>query len=246
MKFLLSLITVFVAWFLTPLAYAQNVTGYDAMSNPMLLLLREPAVLDDLRLNGSQRTKLQAFNDTLDGDLLAHRNWPPEKARVKFGELVDRTHAGLESIFTADQRERLQQIMLRVRGTKLVLVPSVVEKLQLTDAQQTKLESAVKEAADGIAELQKQLQSGAAFSEIEAASRKVREREQREVVRQLTDTQRRQLAAVIGRSFDTSKLGRVKLKAPEFIDAGGWININRVRIADLRGEVIAVHFWAFG
>jgi hypothetical protein len=48
-------------------ARAQNVTGYASIPNPYLLLLREPAVHDDLRLTPEQRTELRRVNDEVDG-----------------------------------------------------------------------------------------------------------------------------------------------------------------------------------
>ncbi len=60
-------------------ALAQNVTNYASMPDPYLLLLREPAVLDELRLTREQRQAIDELNAALDGPLLASRNQPPEK-----------------------------------------------------------------------------------------------------------------------------------------------------------------------
>ena len=73
-------LTALCAWHASLLP-AQNITNYGSMPEPYLLLLREPAVLDDLQLNARQRQELEDVNQALDGPLLASRNTPPEKQR---------------------------------------------------------------------------------------------------------------------------------------------------------------------
>ena len=34
--------------------------------------------------------------------------------------------------------------------------------------------------------------------------------------------------------------------APEFENAGEWINSKPLQLKDLRGQVVALHFWTFG
>ena len=38
----------------------------------------------------------------------------------------------------------------------------------------------------------------------------------------------------------------LRVKAPKFQDITEWVNTKPLAIADLRGEVVVVHFWAFG
>lgn len=225
---------------------AQNVASYRSMPDPYLLLLREPAVHEDLLLSDDERLQLGRLNDEIDGPLLSLRNWPSEKATQKMAELAERTRARTQQILHERQLQRLDQIMLRVRGIKLVLTPSVAERLKLTPKQTSQIEEIVKRTPKEIAELQKQLQDGEPADPIEEQAVRVQEEEQTRVLKQLTTAQRRQLVALLGRSFDPSRLGRVSFKAPELIDTGTWINSKPLRIADLRGQVTVLHFFAFG
>ena len=225
---------------------AQNVTGYESMSNPYLLLLREPAVHEDLGLTDAQRESLERMNAEVDGSLLALRNWPAERANEKLTQLIEQTRAAADQILTADQQQRLSQIMLRVRGIKLVLTPKVAERLRLSEQQRTGIQTKLDDAAEKLGDLRRRLQDGESSQQIEALAREARTTEQTQVLDALTNEQKRLLWDLLGRTFDSSRLGRVSFKAPEFSDSTGWINSQPLRLEDLRGRVVAVHFWAFG
>jgi small-conductance mechanosensitive channel len=228
------------------LSAGQNVTGYESMANPYLLLLREPAVHEDLGLTAVQRESLGRLNAEVDGPLLALRNWSAERAQTKLSQFVEQTQAAAERILTADQRQRLGQIMLRVRGINLVLTPQVAERLRLTQQQQSAIQKTLDAAAEELAGLRTRLRGGESPQQIEALAREVRTTEQRQVLDALSDEQRQLLRELLGRTFDSSRLGRVSFKAPDFSDSAGWINSRPLRLEDLRGRVVAVHFWAFG
>jgi hypothetical protein len=225
---------------------AQNVSGYDSIENPYLLLLREPAIHEELGLTRVQQLGLQKVNDEVDGPLMALRNWPAPKANEKFQELLQRTRDEVDTLLDTSQRARLSQVMLQLKGIKLVLTPQVADHLKLSPAQIAPIERVVRDTAAEITALQKRLQDGEPREQLDAAARLARQREQRNVLGELTDDQRHQLSLLLGRSFDASGLGRTKFKAPEFIDSTGWINTPGLRITDLRGQVVAVHFWTFG
>ena len=227
-------------------SYAQNVTGYESMANPYLLLLREPAVHEDLGLTAAQRESLERLNAQIDGPLLALRNWPAKRANEKLTELIEQTRAAADQILTADQQQRLSQIMLRVRGIKLVVMPKVAERLRLSEQQRSGIQKTLEDAAEKLQDLRKRLQEGESPQQIEALAREARTTEQTQVLDALTNEQKRSLWELLGRTFDSSRLGRVSFKAPEFSDSAGWINSQPLRLEDLRGRVVAVHFWAFG
>ena len=230
----------------SPAAQAQNVVGYAAMTNPYLLLLREPAVLADLQLTEAQRRDLRQLNDDVDGPLLALRNKSADQANTTWEQLLQKTEAAADKILTAGQRQRLSQIMLRVRGVKLVLTPQVAKRLKLSADQKSHIEKVIDETAKEVSELQTQQRSGGTQQNVGQAIQRARERERKQVLAQLTNDQTRTLSAILGRSFDPNRLGRVSFKAPELADAAGWINSEGLRLAELRGKVVVLHFWTFG
>ncbi len=38
----------------------------------------------------------------------------------------------------------------------------------------------------------------------------------------------------------------MKIEAPEFKEISDWINTKPIQLKDLRGKVVALHFWTFG
>ena len=42
------------------------------------------------------------------------------------------------------------------------------------------------------------------------------------------------------------QVARPGTAAPEFRDVGGWVNSKPLTMAQLRGQVVVVHFWTFG
>ncbi len=225
---------------------AQNVTGYDRMQNPYLLLIREPAVQKDLALTAVQKEKLIRINNEVDGPLLAARNLSAADATKQWKELLDSTQKQLNELLSSGQRKRIDQIRMRVRGIRSVLDPAVVDHLSLSDQQTEDIQAVLDEAQQDLAEQNKRQRSGESITDIRKKILAIRRREQRDVLRILNRDQQQQFSRVLGRNFDLSKLGHVSFQSPELVDSGGWINSRPLRMADLRGQVVVVHFWAFG
>ena len=62
----------------------------------------------------------------------------------------------------------------------------------------------------------------------------------------LNNVQRQKLVSLVGKQFDPTKLGRASFKAPELINSGEWVNSSGFSLSDVRGKVIALHFYAYG
>lgn len=234
------------AWLTPQTSFAQQFNLYEGAGNPFLLLLREPAVWDELKLSGKQRDDLRTLNARIDGPLLAMRNWPAEAADKKFRELLAETESGIADILTREQRQRVRQIQLRVRGIECVGDEAVAQALKLDEKQLDAVRKVIRETQQAIAELRKQMQAGKPREPLEQKFSQLRSDEQKQILAEFTAKQREQLTALVGRSFDVKQLGRVSFKAPELIAGGEWLNSPPLTLAKLRGKVVAIHLWTFG
>jgi hypothetical protein len=241
-------------WFLllvvafSPTVAAQNVTGYGSMEDPFLFLLREPAVHADLGLSDSQRRALVELNEALDATMLGSRaNKTPEEAQQMTREVLEKSRAVVGKLLTEAQQQRLQQISYRIKGISFVLLPEPTGKLKLSLQQLEEIQAAVSEANEKVTEVSSKEYQGpearaAALKTIKAA----RKQEEETIFAVLDDDQKREFASLIGGPFEFSQLGRVAFKAPQLIDSGQWVNSEGLQIEDLRGKVVALHFFAYG
>ncbi len=231
-----------------PLAhlYAQNVTNYQAMPDPTLLLLREPAVLDELKLSREQRTALDAFNVRLDGPLLASRNRPLEEQSQQTERWIGETREQLRSVLSGEQLERFDQLTIRVRGLRSLLSPAVAQQIQLTSSQTQQIEAAFDDLQQRVAALQKRAAEGAPADSLTRQANEQHERAQQQVFEVLSLPQRSRFVQLIGRTFDLKQLGHARFKAPELAVSDHWINSAPLQLSELRGSVVALHFWTFG
>ena len=71
--------------------WAQPNVRYDVTPNPYLFVVREPAVLDELRLTDQQRQAVWAVNERFDGPLLAVRILPADKANQQLAQIQSST-----------------------------------------------------------------------------------------------------------------------------------------------------------
>jgi serine/threonine protein kinase len=106
-------------------------------------LLKEPAVLDDLRLQPGQREQVRERMDAMDkrwGDSFEDfRRLSPDERRERFLYLARLTEADIEKVLTAVQRQRLRQIDLQRKGERAFEEPDVSAALKLTARQKEQI-----------------------------------------------------------------------------------------------------------
>lgn len=226
-------------------ASAQNLNSYQSIPEPYLFLLREPAIHEDLKLTQRQLAALSAVNDELDARLVAMQNLSTDKQRETMTTLIAETKQRVDTIFDAAQRQRIGQVMLQIRGIRSVVSPKVAKRLKLSADQVSRIEKKLKETQEESNKIVKQIREVQPKQPLVEQAMKLRMKEQEDIFASLTAGQKKELIALLGPMFKQARLGRVRFKAPELIDGDGWINSRPQRIADLRGQVVAVHFWAF-
>ena len=228
-------------------AVAQNVTGYGSMPDPTLFLLREPAIHQALRLSDQQKRELIAFNDRYDGTLLSTRNQPGDVSQPKLSQVFQKTREHVVASFSPAQQQRLRQIMYRLRGISFVLLPSPKSKLELSEEQVATIETAVKDSLKKISDVQSPtFQGKEAFEETQRVVMAARKEEYETILNTLSAVQKQTLNELVGPNFNTSLLGKVSFKAPDLLGGTEWINSTPLTLEELKGKVVALHFWAFG
>ncbi len=104
------------------------------------LLLKEPSVQDDLRLDERQRDEIGRITQDIGprGDFLKMTR--AQRDGKIIGDMR-RHDAEIAAVLTAAQRTRFEQIALQSRGVLAFREPAVVESLKLTDDQRERLHS---------------------------------------------------------------------------------------------------------
>ena len=226
------------------LCRAQNISNYADIPEPYLFLIREPAVQADLKLTAEQRRQLKKINEQIDGPLLALRNWPGEKAGTEINELLSLSRQRLGTVFDNEQKKRLKQIGLRIRGIRFVLLPDVADKLALDKGQRQQINDILSQTQETLVDLQKKAQN-INTQAVQEKTRQARVDERKRVLDRLNGKQRKTLLELLGRNFDLASLSQVAFKAPELLESGGWINTRPLTLASAKGQVIVLHFFAF-
>ena len=243
----LTIMLIYGFVFLAHDGHAQNVSNYAGISEPLLFLLREPAVHGDLGLSDRQRGQLVKLNEQLDGRLLSTRNKTPETAQKSVSQMISTTGREIKQILTAKQLTRFRQITYRVRGISSVLLPDARQQLLLSNEQQQEIQGIVEATVDALESLQRQLAEGQmSRADGASAAAKSRAQEQRQVWAALSQEQQQTLLTMMGPKFDVNQLGKVSFRAPKWSTDGTWINTPPLDLSKLNGKVIALHFWTFG
>ena len=229
-----------------PSAHAQSSVGIPAVGNPYLVLIRNPIVHAELRVTDQQKQAITRVTDELDGPLLALRGQTPEKGRDALGHLIADAQAKMRGILTAGQQKRLSEILLRAQGIRGLLRSDVASQMTLTTAQIDQIQAEINDTDKAVQAVRQQAEERESEAWFAKQVARLRKEEQKNILALLNDSQRTRLVELVGRPFDTSRLGQSAFKSPEISMASVWINSAPLSLSALRGKVVAVHFWAFG
>jgi thiol-disulfide isomerase/thioredoxin len=219
-----------------------------ATPDPYWSLIHDSAVLEDLKLTSEQRKRIRAVLDPLDIQCFPLRNKPAAEATKGFAAATAEARQEIAKILKPQQNQRLAQIVVRSQGPSALLRDDVAKKLSLTETQQT----TIREATASTQEAKTELQSNLRASKTDAAAAEkewtaINNRERDAVNTALTDDQKQKLIPLIARDFDVSRLGKTAFKTPDLVgDSASWLNSSPLSAEQLRGQVVVVHFFAFG
>jgi peroxiredoxin len=200
-----------------------------------------------LALRPGQIESLDRAIDETDGPLwrLRDAQFANAENSKKAWQCIERVEASVGDILERDQQARLHQITVQARGPHALLLPDVVRALKLSPAQVQQIAGILDETRNEAQRSGKEStgKEDSARSQ-EAAKRFLAQR--KKVAAVLTDDQKRRMQHLTGPLCDFSRLPRRFARAPEVRGVGPWINSSPLTLADLRGKVVALHFFTFG
>lgn len=217
----------------------------DLVPQNLLRLVHAPEVLQELEFSPAQVNNLEAFLTQTDGIWFRSRVQPPEKQQAIIADLENRLRGWLAKNTSATQRQRLQEIEYRSLGTRMLLRSDLAKKIGLEASQQDEFAALAKASSDATAKFQKASIAGDTAESLKEAVIQATQAEQAAVNTILNADQQQSLAQLLGEPFDTARLERIYPLAPEFVPVENWINSRPLKLKDLRGKVVLVHFYAF-
>jgi peroxiredoxin len=214
--------------------------------DPYWILIHEPQVLKDLELTAAERKAVQKVTDELDLRFFPLRNQPPAEARAALTKIIGEAEQGLSAVLRPAQLRRLNEILMRKLGTAALLREDVAARMSYVGSQSEQIQQIMSETERSVEALQKQARDGKTIESLQEEYVKLKTDEQIRILELLSPAQRTKWRELVGRPFEMEKLGRPALKVPELIDTGEWVNSDPLRLAELRGRVVVVHFYASG
>ncbi|MBI1249133.1 redoxin domain-containing protein [bacterium] len=218
---------------------AQPTGAAAAIPHKYFSLIHSPAVHKDLRLTLAQEDKLRTLTDRLDVLYFPAQSQSGKQALMA---LIAEAQTGVAEILDANQLERLNQIACRAQGTSALLRDDVIQKLALLPGQVDKIRGIITD----IESQSKEIQQKGASAETQKELEDLRQQEMKKLTIVLSREQQQGWLQLAGNDFDFSQVTQGPFKVPEFQEATTWINSNGMKLSDLRGRVVVVHFYCFG
>jgi peroxiredoxin len=215
------------------------------LPDPSMLLIRDAAVRDELKLMPAQREQLDALLKAHNRLLIAIRDVGPNGADETAQPAIAEIRADLKKIFTNEQKFRLQGLILQAQGYDALLRKDIAAKLKISPEQQTELAAIAAETRDQMQALNQDRETRSP-EELKQGLADIQAGRLKKIVAELDDRQESLYSKLLGEAFDFSQVKPSPGMAPEFTSIDAWINSDPVTIESLRGKVVVVHFFAFG
>ena len=215
------------------------------LKDPTIVLVRDDAVRGELALTDPQRQSLDELLHRHNRLLLAIRDVGPTGADATAQPGLTAIRAELKKILSEKQRLRMQNLILQAQGYDALGRKDVSAKLKLSPEQQAKLAAAGHDMHARAGELQMSDASQSPEDRAKALARLQAERHRR-VLAELDEKQTQLWGRLLGEPFEFAQVRPSPAWAPEFDGIEAWLNSEPLSMESLRGQVVVVHFFAFG
>ncbi|MCE2827903.1 MAG: redoxin domain-containing protein, partial [Verrucomicrobium sp.] len=139
---------------------------------------------------------------------------------------------------------RLRQLELQAQGARAMLRPEVAEHLALKAGQRSGFDALFERSDRTLSQVASVGAAGRARRQATVA--RLRTAESEAMKRLLDAGQWSTWQSCLGDAREPWTFERVLPMAPELVDSGVWVEADRqARLADLRGKVVLLHFYAF-
>lgn len=225
-------------------AETDGVSARPALKDPSILLLSDAGVRGELKLEPQVAADLEATLLRHNNLLLALRDVGATGAAEAHHAEIQELRQELKQLLPEAAQKRLTGLVLQAQSYDALTRDDVAKQLSLTPEQRSELETIMEEFWASSNQLQKEGQSSS-----DAAKKGLEElqaKRHQQVNDVLDERQAKLWSEILGAPFDFSKLRASPAYAPEFVDVEAWINSPPKTLAELRGQVVVVHFFAFG
>lgn len=225
-----------------PFAYGPLGPETKTVSQNLLKLVHTPEVQKELGVDEELEIAFEMLLRSIDKSWWPSRILPADKQRAKIAELENRLIQTVEQSLGTESVLRLRQIEIQSQGVRALVRPEVSSYLKINEKERQELESLFA-ATD---KLESELQ--AAQGNVSNLAKELQESKKKETTRAvelLKPKQKELFQKIAGKPFETSQLTRIYPLAPELIDSEDRFGTGPRRLADLKGKVVIVHFYAF-
>lgn len=216
------------------------------VANPLLVLVRDPAVHADLKLTAAQRNQVKLLTDRLDIPMWKMRGMSLQNGQAELQRLIGVAEKELAGVFTREQSQRFNQIILRAQRLEGLFRRDVAERLQISNEQHAALREMMDATQKELAAINARKNNGEDVEELQKEFSAAQKASAQKLLEIITAEQRLEWTKLMGAEFDLSKLGDVRYKAPEFANGTQWLHSDPLQLEGLRGSVVVIHYMAFG
>ena len=217
-------------------------------TQPVLLqMIRDDSVHQELELSEDQVRRVLAALEPIDGPWFRVRIRPLEERTKTIADLTGQLENSLRGILNADQRARLDQLQNQALGTRMIVRDKTARALGIGATAREELYEVFRKTDTSAASLQAKLRSGdITSSDVSTELASLKEDEKKAFIDSLSNEQKRKLSSLTGKSFNFAGVKRMYPAAPELTaDGATWLQGSDLTLEDLRGKVVALHFYAF-